>query len=257
MAELELYTFACGLDVFRYTDALLPVTYLENLYAARPIKRGAIEQSADVEKSSLTITVPLDLPLLDLFRPAAPLRKVLVNVQRTTRGAGTARTVFSGTLANVNGWQHTAELTVQNRYAAQANVGLRRKWQKACPYVLYGAQCGVSRSAYRTDGTVSAASGRTVSAATFAGHPDGWFTGGYVTWTLNGNVDYAFVTAHAGDTLTLLTSPPLSAGMAVSAYPGCDHTTGDNGCNRFSNVARYGGQPYIPTKNPFGQNKIF
>ena len=98
MAELELYTFACGLDVFRYTDALLPVTYQEKTYAARPIKRGNIEQSPDVEKCSLTITVPLDLPLLDLFRPAAPLRKVLVNVMRTTRGASTARTIFSGTL---------------------------------------------------------------------------------------------------------------------------------------------------------------
>ncbi len=48
----------------------------------------------------------------------------------------------------------------------------------------------------------------------------------------------------------------LAVGVPVSVYPGCDHTLAT--CSaKFGNVARYGGFPYFPQKNPFGGDPIF
>ncbi|MGC1547219.1 MAG: phage BR0599 family protein [Rhodanobacter sp.] len=257
MADIELYNFAVGTNVYRYTNALTPVAYLSQNYQAVAITRSAIEMSTDLEKAQITVTVPLSLTLLDYFRPVAPLQKVLVTILRTQRGAATASTIWSGALANVESNQHTVTLTVQSRFAAQANNGLRQKWQKPCPRVLYNPDCGVSRVAFRANGTLIAVSGRTIRANAFAQKPNGYFVGGYIEWVTNGVTFVAFVIDHTADTLTLLTLPQLSVGSAVSAYPGCDHSTGTGGCGRFNNMVNYGGQPYIPLKNPVGSNKIY
>jgi uncharacterized phage protein (TIGR02218 family) len=257
MAELELYTFTMSTSTWRYTNALMPATYNQQSYTAVPITRSAIIATADIEKAQITVTVPLTLPLLDVFRPFAPLQRVWLTIVRTQRNAANGATIWSGALANVESGQHTATLTIQNRFAAQANNGLRQKWQKPCPRVLYSTGCGVSRAAYRVNGTLTAANGRTIRAAAFALRPDGTFTGGYIEWVSSGITFVAFITGHSGEALSLLTSPSLAVGTVVSAYPGCDHSTGANGCARFNNLPNYGGQPYIPLKNPFGNNKIY
>jgi len=35
-------------------------------------------------------------------------------------------------------------------------------------------------------------------------------------------------------------------GDTFDAYPGCDHTTGANGCAKFSNLAHFRGYPRVP-----------
>jgi uncharacterized phage protein (TIGR02218 family) len=257
MADIELYTFAMSTTAWRYTNALTSVTFNQQAYAAVPITRSAIVATTDIEKAQITVTVPLTLPLLDVFRPFAPLQRVWLTLVRTQRNAASGATIWSGALANVESGQHTATLTIQSRFAAQANNGLRQKWQKPCPRVLYSTGCGVSRVAYRVNGTLTVATARTIRAVAFATEPDGYFVGGYVEWVSGGITLVAFVTGHTGDTLSLLTAPSIPVGTVVAAYPGCDHSTGANGCGRFNNLANFGGQPYIPLKNPFGNNKIY
>jgi len=257
MADIELYAITAGLNSWRYTNALTAVLYQQQSYTPAAMTRSAIEMSTDLEKAQLTITVPLTLPLLDYFRPTVPIQKVWVTILRMARNASTASTLWSGAMANVESNQHTATLTVQSRFAAQANTGLRQKWQKSCPRVLYSADCGASRSVYRVDGLLTSVSGRTIRAAIFASKSNGYFSGGYIEWVTNGTNYVAFVIDHVGDMLTLLTLPRLNIGDAVSAYPTCDHSTGVGGCGRFNNLPNYGGAPYTPLKNPFGSNKIY
>lgn len=254
MADVEITTFACGLRTWRYTNALLPVTYLGNVYAPAPIKRGKIEVSSDLEKAQMVITVPVTLDFMDLFRPAPPLRKIFVTVQRLTRGDTTARTLWSGTVGSPDSGQHTADITCLSIAAAQQNNGLRRNWTRTCPLTLY--LCGVDRTAFRVDGTLTYASGNTVKAAAFAGYPDHYLVGGYIEWTLAGDQEWRFITGHIGDTLTLLTASTMAVGQVVQAYPGCDHSDGANGCARYGNILNYGGQLYIPNKNPFGSSRV-
>jgi hypothetical protein len=62
---------------------------------------------------------------------------------------------------------------------------------------------------------------------------------------------------HVGDTLTLLTPASIPPGTPVAAYSGCDHTDGPGGCAKYENNLNYGGQKWIPLKNPQGNNRIF
>lgn len=258
MVDVELYTFACGLQVWRYTNALLPVTYLGKVFSPASIKRSAIEQSTDMEKNTLTITVPVTLPFMDLFRPQPPLRKILVNVQRYTRGADSARTIWSGTVGSPDSGQHTAAITCLSKAASQQNTGLRRKWSRTCPFTHYSPlpMCGVPRADFRVNGMLTASAGNTVQASAFAAYADHYFVGGYLEWLDNGDVAVAFITGHVGETLTCLTYGLPPVGAAVAAYPGCDHSDGDTGCARFGNNINYGGQKFIPLKNPFGTNRV-
>lgn len=72
--------------------------------------------------------------------------------------------------------------------------------------------------------------------------------------TVNGGYRRAIV-AHDGATLTLATPlPPLALAdikqRRVTLFAGCDYTMPT--CKgTFNNVARFGGYPYIPIKNPF------
>ena len=263
MADIELYAFTAGLKTYRYTDALLPATWETHTYAAEPIKRGRIVMTQDLEKATLDITVPLTLPLLDLFRPNPPLQKIDVTVTRITRGVttfdpirGTPRVLWRGTLGNIDNGMHTASLKVLTRAAAQSNTGLRRKWQKSSAYGPYTPQGRVSLSSVRVDGTVTTVAPRSVQVPAAAGKPDGWFAGGVLEFTAAGDTLRRFIVSHVGDTLTLLTAPALPVGTAVHLYPGCDGSI-DDWQAKFGDVQDFGGQPYIPTTNPFGPAKIF
>jgi hypothetical protein len=48
--------------------------------------------------------------------------------------------------------------------------------------------------------------------------------------------------------LDLLGSLPfdVAVGDTFTAYPGCDWSTGAQGCGGFNNLPNFGGEPYIP-----------
>ena len=56
--------------------------------------------------------------------------------------------------------------------------------------------------------------------------------------------------------ITILTPALLAVGRVLATYPGCDGTW--NTCiNKFNNWKNYGGQPWIPIKNPMGGESIY
>lgn len=59
-----------------------------------------------------------------------------------------------------------------------------------------------------------------------------------------------------GTVLTLLRPAQLPAGTVVATYPGDDHTL--TTCDqKFNNAVNYGGDPFIPQKNPMGSDPIY
>ena len=90
--------------------------------------------------------------------------------------------------------------------------------------------------------------GTTLQAAVFATQPNGWWVSGYVRVD---NEDYRMVTAHTGDTVTVL-SPfeDLAAGEVIEVFAGCDRSWATCG-SKFTNQANFGGWPFWPTKNPY------
>lgn len=260
--NVELYDFQRGATHWTYCDRGGAVTVAGLNYQYAPIKRGSIAEGSDASHNTLELTVPQDLTLLDLFRGQAPAEPVQVALRRQRISDGGLATLWTGEVGGVTFSSSTATIQCLPPLASLRALGLRRNWQKQCPHVLYGAEpggCNASRSAVQVSATITQVTGNVVRAAAFAAQPNGWWTGGYIEWPVSNGAGVArrFIADHSGDAVTLLTqAAPLGVGAVVTALPGCDHTLAT--CSsKFANAVNYGGQPWIPLKNPFGSSPIY
>mgnify|MGYP001065358556 CR=1 FL=1 len=257
MSDVEFYEFRRGTVAWRYTSRRKPLVYQGQTYASASIKRGEIAQTQDLSRNVLDLTVPLDLPVLQQFQPAAPLAKISVLLRVLPANETVARGIWGGKLASVEDNTHRAIIHCLPPSAGASTAGLSECWQKPCRHVLYGPGCKASREAVRVDATLTSVGATTVQGAAFAAKPDGWFAGGYITWTTStGLVELRWVITHVGDMLTLLTPSLVAVGTTVAAYPGCNHTASD--CDtKHHNILNYGGQLYIPEKGAQNNNPGF
>src|SRR5690606_24510141 len=134
--------------------------------------------------------------------------------------------------------------------------------QYGCPYMLYGPDCRANREQFRVDAPVTSVQGTVVTIASLAGiKPNDYYAGGYIEYTHSqlGTIERMSVAKSDGPTgvLTLFgIAPGLISGVEVKAFAGCNRTL-DHCRHRFHNVVNYGGQPFIPNKNPFGGEPMF
>lgn len=124
----------------------------------------------------------------------------------------------------------------------------RNIYQANCRHVLFDSGCTMVKSNFANAGTVGAGSTNFVINWT---NPQaaGYFTQGTIMFTsgvLNGYT--ANVKSDTSGTLTVVDQLPLApnTGDTFTAYPGCDHTTGANGCQRFNNLIHFAGFPDVP-----------
>jgi hypothetical protein len=259
--EIELYDFSIGLHHWRYTDAGREAIVEGQRYAPVALTRGRIAQSAEEAKNTLEITAPLDLPLLNLFRPVPPGLRVRLDLKRVRVRDGLVRLGWTGHVADLDETHRVAKLRCQSLAAAVETLGLRRSWQSNCPLVLYSqgpGLCNADPDAHAVAAVLGDATGYTVASATFDVFDDGHFDGGVLQWTGALGIERRFIVRHAGSTLRLLTPAALNPGAAVTALPGCDRTMGSRGCAKFGNQLNYGGQPTLAgLRNPFGSDPVF
>jgi hypothetical protein len=259
--EIELYDFSIGLTHWRYTDAGREAIVEGQRYLPVALTRGRIAQSAEEAKNTLEVTAPLDLPLLNLFRPVPPGLRLRLDLKRVRVRDGLVRLGWTGHVADLDETHSVAKLRCQSLAAAVETLGLRRSWQSNCPLVLYSqgpGLCNADPDAHAVAAILSDATGYTVASAAFDAFDDGHFDGGVLQWTSTLGIERRFIVGHAGATLRLLTPAALASGAHVTALPGCDRTIGPRGCAKFANTLNYGGQPTLKgLRNPFGSDPVF
>lgn len=105
--------------------------------------------------------------------------------------------------------------------------------------------------------TVTAVSGLTLSAPEFGLFPSGRLAGGYIEWLrVDGLAELRSIRAHSGNSIVVdYGAADLAADLVLTAYPGCAHTWTD--CSYFENQSNYGGDLWMPTKNPFDGNPVW
>lgn len=257
---VELYTFSRGNLYWRFTSADRAVDVSFQTYSAVQggIRRAGIAQGTELNRQTLKLTVPRDFPIVELYRAGVPTDAIILRIQQYHEGDGQVVGIWGGRVVNAARLGATAELSCEPVYTSVRQVGLRRKYQRQCPHVLYGPSCRLSASAYKTTATVASVGTTTVTAPAFGAQPDGYWEGGWIEREVApGIFDRWFIVGHTGNTLTLLTQPlGLTSTMQVNVYPGCDHTMAT--CiSKFANSDNYGGMPDIPTKNPFGSDPVY
>jgi hypothetical protein len=143
--------------------------------------------------------------------------------------------------------------------------GLRRHYQYGCPHQLYGPHCLANKAAATVASTVASLAGATVTLNS------GWngafaadkFLGGMLEWTApGGSTDRRTILRITGNVLSLSGIPKdLAPTDAVDVVLGCNHKAyaedGGDCLPLHNNILHYGGQRWIPTKNPIGTNNMY
>jgi uncharacterized phage protein (TIGR02218 family) len=255
---LDLYEFARQHLHWRFTSAAQPITIGFEVYQPVAIEHAGISASRELARNALAITVARDNPVAELFRIAPPSDVVTCVISQMHEGSSERVALWSGRIVGVDWSGAQAELSLEPVYTSVRRLGLRRRYQRACPFALYGAGCGVLRTAWQHVSTADSIAGLTVQVTGAGAFGDGWYAGGYLEWETAGLNERRMIARQVGPNVELTAAPHgLAVGQVVRLFPGCDRTLAT--CHgKFNNSLNYGGMPYIPLRNPFaGQNPLF
>lgn len=256
---VTLYEFVRGdTQFYRYTNADQDVTAAGAIWLHQAISDGGLSVGAG---DSMDITLPTSNPVAMLFRGIPPSRPVRVRIHRwhVDDAQGEFRTVWIGTITEVKREAiDRTQLVTASLASTFSRSGLRLTWGRACPYSLYDHNCKVSPGTFGVGGlVVTALDGVSLTVNLPAELPDGWFSGGYVEWSVDGVTERRGLRAQTGNVLGLFGgSAGFVVGQVVTVFPGCDRTIAT--CNsKFNNVLNYGGEPHMPGKSPYQIIKLF
>lgn len=263
----ELYRFVEGSSVWTVTSADSSEVYNGETYVPVTIGRSEAESKNELSRANLQITVDLDNAMGRRW-----LKNVLDEVVSLTiynSDEGVVTVVWKGRLASVKPDSSSITLLFESIFTSLRRPGLRARYQRNCPHVLYGRGCSLDKEAFAVSGAVTASAGQAVQMPIASTYPDGYFSAGMVE-APDGSL--RFITNHTGGALTLIRSlDALNEAFSQSGYgmsyglyygalvtrifPGCDRTK-EVCSGKFNNLPNYGGFPFIPLKNPFGGSSI-
>lgn len=256
-APFELYEFRYGDTVeavYRYTNFDRDLFRMGHTWHARPISREAYRTSGKTDdKSSLTIRMPVDTDLSTLFTDFPPTQVVRVTVWagHMTDPDEQTLVIWTGRVLNVAKEKNQVLLTCDNTIISMKRPGLRRNWQYLCPYVLYGDMCRATMQALSSTVTAITTTGIILEAGWWGSHDPNKFKGGMIRWRGGFGWEFRTIRDVNSDGFLQFLGPirDIEEGQQVSLFLGCNHTMGD--CQSLhNNINNFGGDPWIPLKNP-------
>ena len=266
----ELYTFGHGNSVWRFTSdsSGTPLATTQGIFQPIYLKRGPIELSPDLARNPITIEIDRDEDVPALFKASNPSQMVSVIISRvhevmTDAGESSYPSnpivIWTGRVLSVSWSSTVATMECETSSTSLRRLMLRRRWQRSCPYVLFGGTtCKVSAAGFTLGSAVSSVSNSSVTLGTTGGHEDDYYAGGKLTYQEpSGLIHERMIRSQTGTTL-LLTYPiiDMPVGASVTLTAGCNHTT-DHCTLKLNNLQNYGGQPFIPDRRPFGGTQVF
>lgn len=273
-APIELYEFRYGPDIehaYRYTNARMPISDGPGPggpFLPIPIKRDPIKQNGKMEKTSINVRVPVTTDISELFLPYPPAQVVRLRLwqRHLTDGDHQDLVTWTGRVISSARERNEAVLTCDNSILSLKRQGLRRLWQHGCPYLLYspkmpdGSGCGADKASFTRSVTVVGLNpdGSIQFPADWnAPYPVKNFKGGTIEWTSPLGREYRTI-IDTGDSWIKVGGfiRGVEADTEVQVSLGCGHDMPS--CKDiFDNINNYGGQPWIPFKNPIKQHPFW
>lgn len=253
----ELYKITRNGFTWYYTSADEDYVYEGNTYISTPITSPDREQSLEQERNQITIRMPADLDFVRDYIGSPPTVVTTIVILNGHIGDSEILPVMTARLVNVNFTDQEAELRVESLATSLKRPCLRFNYQRNCPHDHYERGCNLNKEDYAALSAVTVTTSTVLSSAVAATKPDGYYTGGVVSWDNSGIVTNRFILDHTGSALTIeLPFTGLPNGTVLTLYPGCDRTL--TTCHeKFANEDNYGGQPFYPDKNPFTGDIIY
>jgi uncharacterized phage protein (TIGR02218 family) len=246
-APSELFRFSGGAEA-AYASGQRSVTWLGVQYLADWILHSELEQSDELNKQELEITLRATSPVAQAYIQDIPAVSVNVRVFRFIAGVDDYRLVWSGRVTRpvFSSENDECVLYCEPIFTMLRRAGLRRNYQLICPYSLYDGRCRAVRTAYtRTREVTAVQAGRLTLGG--GGTGSGYYAGGILRF----GARYRLIIADTGGQIRLAGGVPgLAPGAMVDVSAGCDKSLAT--CvSKFANSLNFGGFPYIPEKNPF------
>lgn len=256
-APIDLYEFKCGNQTYSYTNAEDRI----GAYLPIPIQRASVKTNGKFEKTNLQIKVPVNTPLSEMFLPYPPpyVVKVILRQMHKTDPAQQQLVVWSGRVLSSGRERGEAVLTVDNTLLSFKRPGLNRNFQHGCPLQLYGNLCKASKGNHSKNINVTQVEGGKIILN--QAWPQPWthdkFRGGTVEWNSDLGKEVRMIIATTPDSFTVGGNlRDVKEGTAMLLHLGCRHDMAD--CRTtFNNILNYGGQPWIPYKNPVKQHPFW
>lgn len=263
----ELYRFVEGSNVWTVTSADAEELYNSELYVCESIGRNQVESKNEMSRANIEVSFDIDSVIARRWLKS--IIDEVVTLSIFSKDESSVSVVWKGRLSSVKPTISEIVLVFESVFTSLRRPGLRARYQRNCPHVLYGRGCNLNKDDFAVSGQVTQASENIVKMPIAATYPDGYFSAGMIE-APDGSL--RFITNHTGDALTLIRSlDPLNKAFAESGYgtaygqyyggvsarifPGCDRTK--EVCKeKFNNLANNGGFPFIPLKNPFGGSSI-
>lgn len=246
----ELYQIVSGSTTYRYTSYNSQLLFQGNTYTPASIKRGGFSHDNEFSSVDVTLTAAVN-PLFLKFVANYPIEPTNVKIYRAISSDLTDYvTLFNGYIKNVSISDNQASVTCSARSVYLEKKLPRIIYQAHCNHDIYDNGCGVSEILYRVPGAVTALSGSTITASPWTAYADDYFLGGLVRF----GDDARLITESVQSTGTLTLQVPfdlrVKVGTLVTAIPGCDGNP-ETCVNRFNNLTKFLGFPYIPSRNPY------
>jgi uncharacterized phage protein (TIGR02218 family) len=264
-----LYKFVQGVTEWHFTNIAFNVVFAGDTYIPAPISHSEINQTNELSKDSIKITMPRDNAFAAQFLGFAPDVVTSVTVLRGHLDDGEFVTYWKGRVASAKVVKAQINIECESIFTSMRRPGLRAKYLRTCRHAHYSRGCLLDPETFAEVGTITAITGLSLTITEASGFADGYFTGGMIRAS---DTSLRLISNHVGSTITI--SRPadnITAGFALNGYgnvygqfyggasiklyPGCDHTKAI--CiSKFNNLENFGGMPYIPLKNPFGGSSI-
>lgn len=248
---IELYKFKRGNQTWLLNTSKKIVTYNGENYQPDYVKRDNLRSTASLGRQQISVTIKAKHALAGSYIGGMPTRATTLTIFRQHIGEAEVGTVWAGRITSIEFAGDEATVKCDPLSTALKRIGLHATYQVLCRHVHYGPMCRAIDN--QIAGSVVSINGLKVTVNIGGTPADNFFSGG----TLRNTDDAWLIVEQLGSVLTLA-SPPLSlpSGSAVTLSAGCDHTPGAGGCAKFNNLDNYGGFPFMPNRNPFGNDPI-
>lgn len=246
-----------------YTTNDYPILFDGVTYGPAAISVPDRQSSGDLDRTTLEISVSRLLEIAERFRVSPPSFVVGLIIRQGHANGTEFPVVWVGRVLGSTREGGEVRLIAEPSSTGLRRLGLRRHYQYSCPHALYGPQCKASLSlATISVPTVNVEPGVVVL-------PAGWDTdervpkylGGLVRWETDDGDVIRSIVGIEGTTRLLLNGPTINLGISqvVRVSLGCSRTfeivDGQpvSDCQDLhGNIHNFGGQPFIPLKNPIG-----
>ena len=153
---IELYEFANGGRVWRYTSSDQVVSDATQDYLPEQILRTNTVETQEINKTTLKVTLPWKNPVAEMFHLYPPTDVTTIHITRKQSGVVATQTVWVGRVLNADYNGTTVELHCEPATTSIRRLGLRKYYQRQCPHVLYGVDCKLDKAAFSITTTITA-----------------------------------------------------------------------------------------------------